>query len=111
MIETEITPKLEEFREKKRVLLEYQKIISEKENLEKIVVAHNYSSFDEKAKALGEKLDSICERKKHLDKKIKILNEEQRESEERIKEVTADRLKVFYINNRMEVHFLSWKMI
>jgi structural maintenance of chromosome 2 len=42
LLETEIAPKLEELREKKRSLLEYQKIASEMEHLEKVVVAHQY---------------------------------------------------------------------
>lgn len=42
MLETVISPKLEELREKKRSLLEYQKVTSEMEQLEKVVIAHQF---------------------------------------------------------------------
>jgi chromosome segregation ATPase len=42
LIETEITPKLDELRVKKRVLVEFQKIGTELEQVESVLVAYRY---------------------------------------------------------------------
>jgi structural maintenance of chromosome 2 len=42
LLETEITPKLDDLREKKRSLLEFQKVSQEMEHLDKVVTAHQF---------------------------------------------------------------------
>ena len=46
LIATEITPKLDDLREKKRVLLEFQKINSELENLQSLLIAYDYINYE-----------------------------------------------------------------
>jgi structural maintenance of chromosome 2 len=93
LIDTEITPKLDELREKKRVLLEYQKLKSEKEQLEKILVASEYCKLQTNLEKYEEKQQFSTDRLKHLEKMQRILKEEIKEIESRIEEVTADRAK------------------
>lgn len=48
LIDTEITPKLEELREKKKILLDFQKVQTEKEHLEKTLRAYEFCSLQVK---------------------------------------------------------------
>ncbi|KAI8894905.1 hypothetical protein BC833DRAFT_190008 [Globomyces pollinis-pini] len=93
LLETEIIPKLEELREKKRVLLEFQKVNSEKERLEKVVVAYDYTFQTNQIEKFKEKKITNDERKKHLNSMKSILGQEIAELEEEVNQVTADRAK------------------
>jgi structural maintenance of chromosome 2 len=93
LIDTEITPKLDELREKKRVLLEFQKLKSEKEQLEKVLVASEYCNLQTNLEKFEEKQQFSADRLKHLQKMQGILQGEIKEVESRIEEVTSDRAK------------------
>ncbi|KAJ3259063.1 Structural maintenance of chromosomes protein 2 [Boothiomyces macroporosus] len=99
LLDTEIAPKLDEYQVKKREYLEFQKIRSEREKFEKVIVASDYVKYTNLVEKFDEKKQQSAERISHLEKTEKMLHEEIKEAQERIEEVTAERSKnggVFY---------------
>jgi structural maintenance of chromosome 2 len=75
------------------VLLEFQKIQTEKEHLEKVLIAHEFCRLSDAITNSSEKRERMQERIKHLTKMQKILEEELVEIKEQTERVTQERLK------------------
>ncbi|KAJ3268855.1 Structural maintenance of chromosomes protein 2, partial [Terramyces sp. JEL0728] len=93
LLDTEIAPKLDEYQIKKREFLEFQKVRSEREKFEKVIVASDYLKYTNMSEKLDEKKTQSAERIAHLETTENMLSEEIIEAQERVNEVTSERSK------------------
>jgi structural maintenance of chromosome 2 len=93
LLRDEIDPKLEKLRQEKRVFLEFQQTQSELERLTKLVIAHDYTRYNERLQQSADDLGAKKQRAIDLDEAAVRMRKEIEYLQEDIKKVKATREK------------------
>ncbi|KAJ3123651.1 Structural maintenance of chromosomes protein 2 [Nowakowskiella sp. JEL0407] len=93
ILEVDIDPRLNELRSQKRDFLELQKIESELENLERLIIAHDHKRAEDKLKQSDADVVEKKENIKELKEGIKAMEAEYAEIDERVKIIIENRSK------------------
>jgi structural maintenance of chromosome 2 len=93
LLRDEIDPKLEKLRQEKRVFLEFQQTQSELERLTKLVIAHDYTRYNERLQQSADDLGAKKQRAVDLDEAAVRMRKEIEYLQEDIKKVKSTREK------------------
>jgi structural maintenance of chromosome 2 len=93
LLRDEIDPKLEKLRQEKRAFLDFQQTQSELERLTKLVVAHDYTRYQERLQQSADDLEAKKQRAKDLEQSAIRMKKEIEFLQEDIKKVKATREK------------------
>ncbi|KAJ3290770.1 Structural maintenance of chromosomes protein 2 [Borealophlyctis nickersoniae] len=93
LLENEIGPKLDKLRESKRAFLEYQKMDAELGNLNRLLIAHEYTKNENKLRDAGQDLQDKKDRIAALEQIQTSLEADMEEIDEKIAQIISNREK------------------